>query len=191
MNSGGTKPRYIGIKMSISWRVVWNVKTADEHAHTPGMIIGQSLATSFWTCRSSGRGREEASSGPIADFFRFVASPSGDDLIGLLRVGDSDRVQGCAGGIWQAGEANQGVGQQCATPSCVECEPGVRAVEVYECVQPVSLPQSLASLMPSTARCLGPTEIVLEFEKSLRWPDDIRVIQKTKLTSALIVRATT
>lgn len=46
---------------------------------------------------------------------------------------------------------------------------------------PTPLPQSVAAVLPKCAQYLAPMEIVVEFEKSGRWPDDLRAIQKIKL----------
>ncbi|ESK98055.1 pre-rrna processing protein utp22 [Moniliophthora roreri MCA 2997] len=46
---------------------------------------------------------------------------------------------------------------------------------------PVPLPSSIASALPPNVRYLHPIEIIFEFEKSSRWPDDLRAIQKIKL----------
>jgi U3 small nucleolar RNA-associated protein 22 len=46
---------------------------------------------------------------------------------------------------------------------------------------PVPLPATLASSMPENGRYLSPMEIILEFEKSSWWPDDLHAIQKIKL----------
>ena len=35
--------------------------------------------------------------------------------------------------------------------------------------------------MPPNTRYLTPIDIILEFEKSSKWPDDLRAIQKIKL----------
>lgn len=46
---------------------------------------------------------------------------------------------------------------------------------------PVALPDASLPSLPRTARFLQSMEIVIEFEKSARWPDDLRAIQKLKL----------
>jgi U3 small nucleolar RNA-associated protein 22 len=46
---------------------------------------------------------------------------------------------------------------------------------------PVPLPPSLAQSMPPNSRHLAPISIILEFEKSSKWPDDLKAIQKIKL----------
>ncbi|KDR77435.1 hypothetical protein GALMADRAFT_138568 [Galerina marginata CBS 339.88] len=44
---------------------------------------------------------------------------------------------------------------------------------------PLSLLNSLSQLLPPNARYLAP--IILEFEKSSKWPDDIKAVQTIKL----------
>jgi U3 small nucleolar RNA-associated protein 22 len=46
---------------------------------------------------------------------------------------------------------------------------------------PVPLPPTLAQSLPPNARYLSPICIVLEFERSSKWPDDLKAIQKIKL----------
>ncbi|KAF9808684.1 hypothetical protein IEO21_07796 [Rhodonia placenta] len=59
--------------------------------------------------------------------------------------------------------------------------PVAEALRYTSVHSPVSVPASLASALPPSARYLAPMHIVVEFEKSARWPDDLRAIQKIKL----------
>jgi U3 small nucleolar RNA-associated protein 22 len=46
---------------------------------------------------------------------------------------------------------------------------------------PVPLSASLAPSLPQNARYMPSMEMILQFEKSAKWPDDLRAIQKIKL----------
>ena len=46
---------------------------------------------------------------------------------------------------------------------------------------PVPLPRTLAASLPENAQYLAPMDIIIEFEKSSKWPDDLKAIQTIKL----------
>ena len=53
---------------------------------------------------------------------------------------------------------------------------------------PVPLPRTLAASLPENARYLAPMDIVIEFEKSSKWPDDLKAIQTTGIKLAFFER---
>lgn len=59
--------------------------------------------------------------------------------------------------------------------------PVSEALRYTNAFSPVARPPSLASALPACARYLPTMDIIIEFEKSGRWPDDLRAIQKIKL----------
>ncbi|KAF9462511.1 Nrap protein [Collybia nuda] len=152
--------------------VVWDVKTADERAHIPGMIVRHLLNRHFGieedkiqTWQTSfdsvlrlpeaisslylGSGVTTGSKGAITAF---------DNLVKRIKALDDDLPL-----------------------ALLNVSPISEQLRYTSVFSPVPLPPSLASTMPQTARYIAPINIVLEFEKSSKWPDDLKAIQKIKL----------
>ncbi|KAG6888045.1 hypothetical protein C0995_010906 [Termitomyces sp. Mi166 len=152
--------------------VVWDVKTADERAHVPGMIVQHVLQRHF------GLGSDSVQ----------TWQTSFDSLLRLPEVISSKYFSaGITTGFKAALTAfdtlvKQIKGLDNALPlSVLNVSPISEQLRYTSVFSPVPLPTSLSSVFPVTAQYLSPIHVILEFEKSSRWPDELKAIQKTKL----------
>ncbi|KAG6887313.1 hypothetical protein C0992_012897, partial [Termitomyces sp. T32_za158] len=152
--------------------VVWDVKTADERAHVPGIIVRHVLQRHF---------------GLGSDAFQ-TWQTSFDSLLRLPEMISSKYISaGIPTGFKGALTAfdvlvKQIKGFDNALPlSILNISPISEHLRYTSVLSPVPLPTSLSSIFPTTAQYLSPIHVILEFEKSSRWPDDLKAIQKTKL----------
>ncbi|KAI0828573.1 Nrap protein [Trametes gibbosa] len=157
---------------SISESVVWNIKDSDERAQIPSMIIRHLLA---WHLGIAGDAVETWQT----------------QFDGLLKLPESvTSLYQCAGslvGFKSALSAFDTLVRQIkalddqlplAVLSVSPASPGLRYTDVFV---PVAVAPSARSMLPKSASYLPAMEIVIEFEKSGRWPDDLKAIQKMKL----------
>ncbi|RDB30862.1 Nucleolar protein 6 [Hypsizygus marmoreus] len=152
--------------------VVWDVKTADERAHVPAMIVRHVLQ------------RHIGIPGDAVQTWQ----TSFDSLLRLPEAVSSLYLgAGATTGFKGAITAFDGLVKQIkaldeALPLAVlNVSPVSEQLRYTSVFSPVPLPSSLAATMPATARYLAPIDLVIEFEKSSRWPDDLKAIQKMKL----------
>ncbi|KAG6884333.1 hypothetical protein C0993_012058 [Termitomyces sp. T159_Od127] len=152
--------------------VVWDVKTADQRAHIPGMIVRHVLQRHF------GLGSDAVQ----------TWQTSFDSLLRLPEVISTKYISaGILTGFKGAITAydtlvKQIKGLDNALPlSVLNVSPISEQLRYTSVHSPVPLPTSLSSIFPATAQYLSPIHIILEFENSSRWPDDLKAIQKTKL----------
>ncbi|KAJ2925593.1 hypothetical protein H1R20_g11503, partial [Candolleomyces eurysporus] len=158
----------------ITESVVWDVKTADERSHVPAMVVRHILQWHFGLDESHVQTWQ-------SDY---------DSIIRLPKEIAARYVQAAAG---------SGVGFKGAIKAFDELVKAVKALDdklplslvsvspVSESLRytstfnPVPLTPALAASLPPNARYSQPISIVFEFEKSAKWPDDLRAIQKIKL----------
>ncbi|OCH85324.1 Nrap protein [Obba rivulosa] len=157
---------------SITESVVWEVKSADERGHIPSVIMRHLLqrhcgiapeAVHTWQSQFDGMLRLPPS---IASIYQAAAAPTGfkaamaayDTLVKQIKALDEELPL-----------------------AILNVSPIADALRYTSPFNPVSLPSNVASALPPSARYLAPMELILEFEKSTRWPDDLRAIQKIKL----------
>ncbi|KAG5651498.1 hypothetical protein H0H81_008470 [Sphagnurus paluster] len=151
--------------------VVWDIKTADERAHVPGMIVRHVLQRHF----SVGSDAVQTWQTAFDSLLRLPES-----------VSSLYRTSGIATGFKGALTAFDNLVKQIkglddALPlSILNISPISEQLRYTSVFSPVPLPSSLSAILPQTARYLAPIELVLEFEKSSRWPDDLAAIQKMK-----------
>ncbi|KAH0579235.1 hypothetical protein H2248_003386 [Termitomyces sp. 'cryptogamus'] len=152
--------------------VVWDVKTADERAHVPGMIVRHVLQRHF------GLGSDAVK----------TWQTSFDSLLRLPEVISSKYISASITtgfkGALTAFDAlvKQIKGLDNALPlSVLNVSPISEQLRYTSVFSPVPLPNSLSSIFPATAQYISPIHVILEFEKSSRWPDDLKAIQKMKL----------
>ncbi|KAG9311330.1 Nrap protein [Chiua virens] len=151
--------------------VVWEVKTSDERAQIPALIVRHLLHLHFGI--------------PIEDIQTVATSFDAklrlpDDLASL------HRHSGVVGGFKAALTAFDGVVKR--FKSLDDNLPLVlsNVSPVSECLRytsafsPLPVPLSSSLALPTPLRYLPQISIVLEFEKSSKWPDDLRAIQKIK-----------
>lgn len=152
--------------------VVWDVKTADERAHIPGMIVRHLLKRHF--------GIEEGQVQTWQTSFDSVLRLP--EAISSLYLG-SGVATGSKGAITAFDSLVKRIKalDDDFPLALLNVSPVSEQLRYTSVFSPVPLPPSLASTMPQTARYLAPINIVLEFEKSSKWPDDLKAIQKIKL----------
>ena len=168
----------------ITESVVWDVKTADERAHIPGMIVRHLLRHHFGLAAPRVEEGKQQVVDPVQTW-----QTSFDSLLRLPEtISSIYRESATATGSKAALAAFdelvkqiKGLDNDVLPLAVLNVSPVSEQLRYTSVFSPVPLPRPLASLMPPTARYLGPIEIVLEFEKSSRWPDDLKAIQKTKL----------
>ena len=153
--------------------VVWDVKTVDEKAHIPAMIVKHLLGLHF--------GIEEASV--------FIWQPSFDALIRLPRtISDvhsrlgSSVSRGFRDVISAFDSLVKQIKQLEDLPlSVATISPVHSALRHTSAFTPVAISGSASSALPPWARYTPAMDIIIEFEKSPRWPDDLAAILKMKL----------
>ena len=152
--------------------VVWDVKSIDERAHVPGMIVRHLLGRHF---------------GVTGDKVQ-TWQTSFDSMVRLPEVVSSKYLgSGMAVGVKGAITAFDNLVKQIKALddelplSLSSVSPVSEQLRYTNVFGPVPLPPSLAQSMPPNAHYLAPISIVMEFEKSSRWPDDLKAIQKIKL----------
>ncbi|KAF9270066.1 Nrap protein [Marasmius fiardii PR-910] len=157
---------------SIVQSVVWNVKTVDEKAHIPIMIVRHILHRHF------GLGGDAVASWQ-SQFDSLVRLP---ESISRYYTG-SGIPMGFKGAMAAFDNLIKGIKAldeklPLTLSNASAISESLRYTSVFS---PVPLSSALAAALPPNARYLHPIDIVLEFEKSSRWPDELRAIQKIKL----------
>ncbi|KAJ7581471.1 Nrap protein [Mycena floridula] len=156
----------------ISESVVWDVKTADEKAHIPTMIVRHLLSRHF------------AVEGPAIQTWQepFDALVRLPELVSKMYM-ESGVSIGFRGAMSAYDSLVKDIKAQdqlfplalLAVSSASEC---LRYTSVFA---PLPLDSSILPILPPNARYLHPIEFIIEFEKSSQWPDDLAAIQKVKL----------
>ncbi|TCD66882.1 hypothetical protein EIP91_000780 [Steccherinum ochraceum] len=156
---------------SIVESVVWDVKTSDERTKIPYFVAVHILAHHFsisdtdiqhWQDPFDATLRLPES---ITSIYQVAKAETGfkaamaafDGLVKSLKAVDEELPLGV-----------------------LNVSPASEMLRYTNVFTPIAVPPSTPSL-PECAQYLQPMEIVLEFEKSGRWPDDLRAIQKVKL----------
>ncbi|KAI0051574.1 Nrap protein [Auriscalpium vulgare] len=157
---------------SIVESVVWEVKDADERAQIPIFVVRHILERHFAVHPDLVQSWQPGFDGllklpqDISSLYLASGRPAGfkaamaafDELVKAIKALDED------------------------LPLAVLNVSPVSAYLRYTSVfNPVAMTPSLASALPASARYMPVMDIILEFEKSSRWPDDLRAIQKMKL----------
>ncbi|KAF9652507.1 Nrap protein [Thelephora ganbajun] len=153
--------------------VVWEAKTVDEKAHIPVLIAKHLLRHHF--------GIEEASV--------FTWQPSFDALIRLPKaIGEvysrlgSSVSKGFRDAISAFDSLVKQIKQLEDLPlSVATISPVHSALRHVSVFTPVAISSSASSALPPWARYIPAMDIIIEFEKSPRWPDDLVAILKMKL----------
>ncbi|KIL70007.1 hypothetical protein M378DRAFT_721596, partial [Amanita muscaria Koide BX008] len=152
--------------------VVWDVKTADEKAHIPALIVQHVLGHHF---------------GLTEDMI--ITWQSGyDSILRMPPVISSLYVNsGAPVGFKAAIDAFDGVVKSIKylddelPLALVQVSPISENLRYMSVFGPVALSASRPPLLPPNARYVSTMEVILQFEKSARWPDDLKAIQKMKL----------
>ena len=152
--------------------VVWDVKSIDERAHIPGMIVLHLLNRHFGVTAD----KVQTWQSSFDSMLRLPEAVSSIYLASGIAVGAKGAITAFDGLVKQFKALDDDLPLALSNVSPVSEQ--LRYTNVFG---PVPLPSSLAQSMPPNARYITPISIVLEFEKSSKWPDDLKAIQKIKL----------
>lgn len=152
--------------------VVWEVSTADERMHVPSMIVRHLLKRHF----------------NIADDAAETWQSSFDSVLRLPTVISKDILaSGAPTGFKAAMTAFDDLVREIKKLDdklplgLLNISPISDSLRYTTVFSPVPLPSSLAPLLPPNSRYTPHMEIIIEFEKSSRWPDELKAIQTIKL----------
>ncbi|KAF8178500.1 Nrap protein [Pholiota molesta] len=152
--------------------VVWEVTTADERAHVPSMVVRHLLKRHF----NIQEGDVETWQTSFDSLLRLPQSVSREYLASGVSTGFKGALTAFDNLVKSIKKLDDDLPLSLLTVSPIS--EMLRYTSVFS---PVPLSSSLASLLPPNARYLAPIEIVLEFEKSSKWPDDLKAVQTIKL----------
>ncbi|KAK7032899.1 mannose-6-phosphate isomerase [Favolaschia claudopus] len=152
--------------------VVWDIKSADERSRVPAMIVRHVLQRHFnldaTAVQSWQSGFDQVTKLPEAVSRVYMGSGVAVGFKGAMVAFDS---------LVKALKAlNEQLPLSLAVVSPISEQ--LRYASVFS---PVPLSESLAQSLPQNARYLPSMEMILQFEKSAKWPDELRAIQKIKL----------
>jgi U3 small nucleolar RNA-associated protein 22 len=153
--------------------VVWDIKSADERSQVPAMIIRQVLHRHFGL---EGAASMQSWQGGFDEVVRLPEVISRVYTGSGAVIGFKGAMQAFDGLVKELKALNEEMPLSLANVSAVS--EYLRYTSVFS---PVPLSESLAPSLPQNARYLPSMEMILQFEKSAKWPDDLRAIQKIKL----------
>lgn len=159
--------------------VVWDVKTVDERAHIPTLIVKFLLQHHFGLTSSSSSDSTAVVQGWHSAFDSILRLPenvSNVYLNGGLPVGYKSALSAFDELVKSMKQLDDELPLVILNISPI-CE-ALRYTSVFA---PVPLPESIAGILPRNARYLPYMDLVVEFERSFKWPDDLKAIQKIKL----------
>ncbi|KAL0952389.1 hypothetical protein HGRIS_006665 [Hohenbuehelia grisea] len=152
--------------------VVWDVRTLDELAQVPSMVVKHIIERHF---------------GIAGDNVQTWHS-SFDLLLRLPQV-VSSVIQSAKvpvgfktamGAFDQLVKSIRALDEQLPL-AVMNISPSSEYLRYTSVFTPVAMSPALAMSLPPCARFTPAMDIIIEFEKSTRWPDDIRAVQKIKL----------
>ncbi|KAI0674034.1 Nrap protein [Trametes maxima] len=157
---------------SIVESVVWDVKNSDERAHIPSMVIQHLLQRHF----SIGGDSVQTWQSQFDDVLKLPDS-----------ISSAYQTAGAAAGFKSALSAFDALVKHIKAlddqfPLAVlNVSPTSPALRYTDTFVPITVFTPSRPTLPKTASYLPAMEVIIEFEKSGRWPDDLRAIQKIKL----------
>ncbi|KAJ7650617.1 Nrap protein [Roridomyces roridus] len=153
--------------------VVWDIKSTDERAQVPAMIVRYILQRHF--------GLEDAAAVQTwqSGFDEVVRLPESVSRV----YTSSGATVGFRGAMLAFDELARNLKalNKDLPLSVANVSPTSEYLRYTSVFNPVPLPPSLAPSLPQNARYIPAMEVVLQFEKSAKWPDELRAIQKIKL----------
>ena len=152
--------------------VVWEVTTADEKAHVPSNIVRYLLKRHF----NIGENDVETWQTPFDSVLRLPQSISQQYLASKISTG----FRGALTAFDDLVTAIKKLDDELPL-TLLNISPSSEFLRYTSIFSPVPLPRTLAASLPECARYLAPMDIIIEFEKSSRWPDDLKAIQTIKL----------
>lgn len=152
----------------IAESVVWEVATSDERAHIPVSIVQHLLQLHF---------------GISAEYVRTLQTP----FDSVLRLPDDvRRLHRAAGGYKAALTAFDDIVRSLKALdeqlplALLNVSPISEYLRYTSTFVPLPVPASTTITLPESLRFLPTIPIILGFEKSSKWPDDLKAIQKVK-----------
>ncbi|KAF5391146.1 hypothetical protein D9757_003000 [Collybiopsis confluens] len=160
---------------SITESVVWDVQTIDEKAHIPSRIVRHILQRHFNLT-------DEAVHTWQTSFDGLVRLP---ESISRYYIGSGLAI-GSKGALVAFDDLVKSIkalseDENTLPLSVMNISAASDALRYTSVFSPVPLPASIASVLPPHSKYVHPIEFMIEFERSSRWPDDLRAIQKVKL----------
>ncbi|KAG2340607.1 Nrap protein [Suillus weaverae] len=153
----------------ITESVVWEVTTSDERSHIPVSIVRHLLQLHF---------------GISTKYASTLQTP----FDSILRLPDDvRRLHRATGGYKAALTAFDGVVRNLKALdeqlplALLNVTPISEYLRYTSTFAPLPIPASASTELPKPLRFLPTIPIILEFEKSSKWPDDLKAIQKIKL----------
>ncbi|KAI0792762.1 Nrap protein [Abortiporus biennis] len=157
---------------SIVESVVWEVKTSDERAHIPYFICRHILNLHCGIPTSDVQQWQSS----FDSLVRLPESITSIYQATKLEVGFKAAMTAFDGLVKSIKALDDEL--PLAVLNVSPISESLRYTNVFV---PTTLTPSSTSVLPLSAQYLQPMEIIVEFEKSGRWPDDLRAIQKIKL----------
>lgn len=157
----------------IAESVVWDVKTADERAHVPAMVVRHILQWHFGL-------DEEYVQTWQASYDSVIRMPKEIATRYIQGAGSNMGFKGAMQAFDRLVKSIKALDDELPL-SLVNASPTSASLRYTSAFSPVPLTQSLAAALPPNARYLQPISIVFEFEQSAKWPDELKAIQKIKL----------
>ena len=153
--------------------VVWEVKNSDERSRIPAMIVKHVLEHHL------GLDGEKDMSVVQSDFDELLHIQ--ESLLPLFRLDNA--TPGFKGAmnafdkfVRDLKELDDEIPLSILNVSPISSD--LRYTSVFA---PVPIPSSKGALLPQTIRYLSAMEVIIQFERSGRWPDDLKALQKMKL----------
>ena len=152
--------------------VVWEVTTADERALVPSMIARHLLKRHF----GLGEDAVETWQSSFDALLRLPSKISREYLDAGIATGFKGALAAFDSLVKNMKSLDKDLPLSILTVS-----PTSEALRYTSVFSPVPLPSSLAAILPPNARYLPTIHIILEFEKSSKWPDELKAVQVIKL----------
>lgn len=152
--------------------VVWEVTTADEMAHVPSMIVRHLLKRHF----NIGEGDVETWQTSFDSVLRLPPSISQEYLTSKIPTGFKAALASFDGLVKAIKKLDDDL-----PLAILNISPTSEFLRYTSIFSPAPLPRTLAASRPENAWYLAPMDIIIEFEKSSKWPDDLKAIQTIKL----------
>ncbi|KZP27685.1 Nrap protein [Athelia psychrophila] len=155
--------------------VVWDVKDEGERATVPTAIVAYLLDRHFGV--KAGEGGVTAWG---KEWDAAVRVPEAVARVHQAEKGVVAGFKGALGAFDALVKALKALDDKLPL-SLVNVSPASAYLRYTSAFAPLPLSQKMAGALPACWGYLAPMEIVLEFEKSARWPDELRAIQRIKM----------
>ncbi|KAI0317967.1 Nrap protein [Amylostereum chailletii] len=157
---------------TIAHSVVWEVKDADERARVPIMVVKHILSRHFGISGDAVRDWH-------TEFDSTIRLPPSISSLHTA-AGHPAGFRSAMSAFDKLVKDIKGLDEELPL-SVLTVSPVSEYLRYTSVFNPVALPRTSVSSFHTSARFTPIMEALLEFEKSARWPDDLRAIQKMKL----------